>query len=136
MALALAACAGVGALRGWETSGTTIGFAAAQARCQISVQEADGVRWEVCMNGFGWRRTPAELHEGGYDLLQVYLDLTPDPQTRTIVGRQIITFRADREMRELRFDANALTITGVTLYGDPMTSSRCRTRCGGDRSRR
>lgn len=119
LTLMLAACAG--APRGWERSGGTTRFETAQLRCQIETQDVDGIAWEVCVNGFGWLRAPGPLHEGGYDLLQIYLDLTPDVDAHTIAGRQIITFRPERQLTELRFDSNALTIRDVTLYGDPMT---------------
>jgi aminopeptidase N len=119
LALALGACAG--GPRGWENTGPEA-FATAQTRCQIGTQEVDGPQWEICMNGFGWWQTPGEIHEGGYDVLDVYLDLTPDPQTRTIAAWQTMQLRAERELTEIRFDANALTLAEATLDGDPMAS--------------
>lgn len=119
LVLALAGCAG--AHEGWESNGD-VGFAAAQARCAALGPES--VPWEVCVNGFGWRRTIGARHEGGYDLLEVSLALTPEVAARTIAGRQIMTFRAEQELRELRFDANALTLVSADLYGGALTWRR------------
>lgn len=119
LALVLAGCATAPA--GWENTGPET-FETASARCRIDTQEASGSQWEICINGFGWYHTPGESHDGGYDVLDVYLDLTPDPRTRTITGRQIMTLRAEVPLTEVRFDANALTLRSAELDGDPMPS--------------
>lgn len=120
VALALTGCAGVLPRLGWENNGA-FGFNTAQARCQIETQDIDGASWERCMNALGWRQTPDQRHEGNYDILNVVLDLTPDPATRTISARQTMTLRTEAVLSELRFDTNALTISEATLDGDPMT---------------
>jgi aminopeptidase N len=120
LALALAGCASAGP-RDWENTGPER-FSTAQARCQIETQEVDEAQWEICMNGFGWWRTTGVIHDGGYDVLDVYLDLTPDPQTQTMSAAQTMQVRAEREITEIRFDANALTLAEATLDGDRMTS--------------
>jgi aminopeptidase N len=119
LALLLAACAS--GPRGWENTGPET-FATAQVRCQIGTQEIDGAQWEICMNGFGWWQTTGVIHDGGYDVLRVYLTITPDTATRTIGGWQSMTLRAERELTEVRFDANALTLAEATMDGDPMAS--------------
>ena len=120
LALAVGACASAAGRTGWENGGA-FGYDAAQARCQIETQDVSGAAWERCMNALGWRRTGGEAHEGGYDVLEVALRLTPDLAARTIEAEQTMTLRAEQTLAELRFDANALTIASATLDGDPMT---------------
>ena len=118
--LALAGCVSVAPRLGWENSGTSP-FANAEARCQIETQEVEGVQWVRCMNALGWWRAPGEVHAGGYDVLDVALDLTPDSVARTIQAEQTMTLRPEQALSEFRFDANALTVASATLDGDPIT---------------
>lgn len=119
LALALAACASGPA--GWERTGEAP-FAQTEARCQIETQEIDGAQWEICMNGFGWWQTTGVIHEGGYDILRVILNITPELETRTIAATQYMTLRAERELTEVRLDTNALTVAEATMDGDRMVS--------------
>ena len=115
LALALAGCASAGP-RNWENTGQSP-FAQTRARCQIETQEVDEAQWEICMNGFGWYHTPGVVHDGGYDVLRMYLNLTPNPETQTIGGWQYMTLRAEHELTEVRLDANALTLAEATMDG-------------------
>lgn len=121
LALGLVGCASGPTHGGWDNTGESP-FAQTQARCQIEAQEVDGAQWEICMNGSGWWQTAGVIHDGGYDILRVQLNLTPERETRTIGGWEYMTLRAERELTEVRLDANALTLAEATLDGDPMTS--------------
>lgn len=119
LALLLAACAS--GPSGWTNTGPET-FQTAQVRCQIGTQEVDGAHWEICMNGFGWSRVGDKQHDGGYDVLEILLNVTPDAATRTIEASQSMTMRVERDLAEVRLDANALTLAEATLDGDAMRS--------------
>jgi aminopeptidase N len=59
-------------------------------------------------------------HEGGYDVLDVRLDLRPDPATRSIEASQSMRLRLEQPLTELRLDANALQISAASMDGDAM----------------
>lgn len=61
------------------------------------------------------------MHQGGYDIQRTVLSITPDAITRTIVATQTTTIRAEMELSELLFDANALTLDSVTADGVAMS---------------
>jgi aminopeptidase N len=56
-----------------------------------------------------------------YDLLATTLEIAPDVAARSIAARQTTTLRATASLRELHFDANALSLTRAMLDGDPIT---------------
>lgn len=58
-----------------------------------------------------------EVHDDGYDMLEVHLDVTADFDAQSIVAEQSMRLRADVPLSELRFDANALSILSASLDG-------------------
>lgn len=67
----------------------------------------------------------AAPHEGGYDLKDVSITLTPDLATHAISAEETLVLSAERQaLTELRFDANALTIESALLDGSPVTWRR------------
>jgi aminopeptidase N len=69
--------------------------------------------------------SPARAEPGpgdGFDVLRYQLALTPDVQTRTVAGREVITLRATGDhLQSLGFSGNALSIDSATLDGVPVT---------------
>jgi len=60
------------------------------------------------------------LAADGYDLLATTLSLTPDVAARSIAAVQTTALRAEADLTEVRFDANALTVVEATLGGEPL----------------
>jgi aminopeptidase N len=56
----------------------------------------------------------------GYDLIATSLSVTPDVVDRSIAAVQTTTLRAEADLTEVRFDANALTVVEATLGGEPL----------------
>ena len=56
----------------------------------------------------------------GYDLLETQLSIELNVAARSIAARQTTTLRADGGLRELRFDANELSVAIATLDGAPV----------------
>jgi aminopeptidase N len=67
---------------------------------------------------------PGETHEGGYDVKDVSLTLTPDLAAHTIDAEETMVLRAEQALTELRLDANALTIESSMLDGSAVTWRR------------
>lgn len=64
---------------------------------------------------------PTAHHQGGYDLQQTALTFTPNIQLHSIDALQVTRLRAETALRELRFDANALSIDSAEANGQAMT---------------
>lgn len=60
------------------------------------------------------------LAADGYDLVATALSVTPDIAARSIAAKQTTTLRAESDLAELGFDANALTVFAATLDGEPL----------------
>lgn len=76
----------------------------------------------VLLMGCAGATTPSgQLHDGGYDIQDISLTVTPDLAAHTISAEQTITLRAEQPIFELRLDTNALTIEAAMLDGDVVT---------------
>jgi aminopeptidase N len=82
---------------------------------------ARGPRLDACVATAVFVLLPATVRAAdGYDLLATRLALVPDVAARSLVGEQTTVLRAETDLTELVFDANALTVVAATLNGESL----------------